>query len=333
MNKQTLAQYNEFLSKNINSLFLKKNSKSTKGVPSHSVLLDQLLNSLYLNPELSDENSSFLKNLIKTQNELKNHLSLLDKLNVSYAIHLVGGSIRDAILNKSDFIKDFDFFINIENFDQKNIAHLLSKNELDSVSWDINSKHTKLHKTKLLQLSINQHTNDCEHICFEDAITHVTPYRADERITKEPMLISVSKLKINDIECDILLSDLNIDSFIEKFDFDICKCSINLTDINKNPTPIEILNNTYTSLDFWTDIIYKKISYNISNKSQTQMENSFANHFKRIKSKYPECNAFITGENHELNEQAEKLALKSDVSFFAVPDQKEDPLLFNRFKL
>ena len=101
-------------------------------------------------------------------------------------------------------------------------------------------------------------------------------------------LFSVIKIKNSGkYPLDLLLNG-NKFSYLNNFDFDICKCTYSINDFNNlNANTASITENLYLYEGFVFDAIYKKLSLNPNIfYNEEQVYKCLTNHYLRIKDKY-----------------------------------------------
>lgn len=270
---------------------------------------------------LSSNNISRLEKKIvlldMLQDCFKLHKTLLPlvELNIAYSIDIIGGSVRDFLLDKHKEIKDLDILINLTPLLNTNMdyysRHLVNnkilktttiiekgwctKEELEKVEFSdtdqLYSKHNKL-----LQVCLNRNHQ----------ITHTQIFTKNEREKKGELLYGEDILKelsgIIKIESkefkypiELLLTDRGTERFYSTIDFGICNVGLKIINLDKdNYVDLigvdTIVDHFAISSDFLQDIQNKTITYNTHNRCFDQIEYSFKNHLKRVEKKYPDYN-------------------------------------------
>lgn len=246
--------------------------------------------------------------------QLHKALIPLVELNIAYSIDLVGGAVRDFLLNNHNKIKDLDVLVRLTNaYNIRNhttyylgdltnhrelvIENILKKNwctreELEDVDFLDNDLLYKKHN-KLLQLCLNRNHQ----------LTSTKIFSKDERKTSEviygtDILKELSGIIKVESDClnypmEILMTDQSREEFLRGIDFGICNVGLKIVKLgdNKKIDLIgfdEIRDNFNCSFAFFEDVKNKTITYNTHNKSPEQIEFSLTNHLKRITEKYPE---------------------------------------------
>jgi hypothetical protein len=242
------------------------------------------------------------------------HKALLPliELNIAYSIDVVGGSVRDFLLDKHREIKDLDILINltpgITNVDYYSRhfvnSQLLntklmtekewcSKEELEAVDFsdkdELYSKHNKLVKVCLNRNHEVVHTQ----IFTKNERTKTGELLYGEEILKELSGIIKVESKGFKYPIELLLTDRGTERFYSNIDFGICNVGLRIINLDKDNyldlvSIHDVRDNFVISTDFLEDVKDKTITYNTYNRSFDQIEYSFKNHLKRVQAKYPE---------------------------------------------
>lgn len=238
-------------------------------------------------------------------------LSKLDEIGIAYSFDITGGAVRDFVTDKP--IKDLDIMLSI--FDTHSNKLVLSK--MNDISFL--KQHFKLESiVAYLQEIISSIHNDDDFIvkkqqlmilCFHEFISEKFTFTSSNRneemsvkdiyqenMLKKNRLLGVFKLCPEKMQLnypiDILLTDFHKIKFIQDFDLDICKASFSLINsiyYTKFPQDSLSLISRFTAeIDFWADIHNKKITLNVDNMSNKNIENSIKKHYQRLKEKYPD---------------------------------------------
>jgi hypothetical protein len=249
-------------------------------------------------------------------------------LNINYSIDIVGGAVRDFLLNNHKEIKDLDILINLTpshtnieyysryyvNDKLLNIRMITERNwctkeELDKVDFsDIEPLYSK--HNKLLQICLNRvHSLTSTQIFTKEQRTKTGELLYGEDILKE--LSGIIKIESKDFNypIELLLTDKGIDQFYSNIDFGLCNIGLRIINLDeyKHLDLIDfhsIKNNFIISQDFIQDVKNKTITYNTYNRSIDQIEYSFKNHLKRVQAKYPGYN--LSFSKNEIDEENQK---------------------------
>lgn len=327
--KPYIYSYNSsFTTYKVGEKFLKENRPMEE-----SIHQDIILEKINLTNFSREDKFKILNDIWQDANLINRILKPLKDLYIPYTLDLTGGSVRDFLLDKHNEIKDLDFMLSIDSVNngeyyKTRMEEYFSKEELEKVSWsrfDRNSDYeymvydSEIIKNKLLQLCFNRFYKDYNF--FE---------HTDERIIKERMkgfyvndkkdrLLSVLKLenpKFN-YPIDILLTDFIKPEFLRDFDFDLCKASICF--VNENigkefpDEPLKLINRVVCDFDFWADVVNKKLTYNVNDRSDKEIERSFTNHYIRLKDKYPEQQLNVIGDNQHAIKLIDSILLSNQL--------------------
>ncbi len=286
-----------------------------------------------------DSKSFVLFQIWSDAKKINNMLAPLKPMGIGYTLDLTGGSVRDFVLDKENDIKDLDFMLSIswQGFNSnevvKKIPAHFSQQELKDVNWseflsgvEKKEKNEDFFETiypidqeelkrKILTLCINRVNQKYEFFGKKNRSIKVNSDNAyDESLTRNDRLMAVAKLDKNNFNTnypiDILLTDFIKPTFLEDFDFDICKasiCFVNNTIKKEFPkSSAHLVGRFVANIDFWADVKNKKISYNVKGRGLKEIDRSFDNHLPRLKAKYPEYEVLIVGSNNASIEYIKK---------------------------
>jgi hypothetical protein len=276
----------------------------------------------YINIEKFQKNKEILKKLLEDTKVIVQLLKPLEILDIHYSLDITGGAVRDFVLDRP--IKDIDLMLSITDNDHNKLKienlhniyeekifpkHVLEKYVID----DDDSLMVK--KQQLIML------------CFDSFIEKEYLFRKQERlkptIAKDDydstlfetdrlygiIKLNQKKLALN-FPIDILLSDFSKLNFLKAFDLDICKASFSLKNDMYNiafpSNPLELISRFSAEKSFFADVLNKKMTLNVNNKSQERIESSIVKHYARLLKKYPDFELNIVGNN--LFENNKKLA-------------------------
>lgn len=276
--------------------------------------IDELLNkakNLYDNmifpsPEKFQQKKEILQKIWTECHFIHQTLSPLRELNINYDLDLVGGAIRDLLLDKEHDISDLDILISFRNgtyhhfHDDKNmkkIQHIFSLEEIQQ--FDLKASD-----------SINDYQNKLVAMCFK----RIPIEKSYHRFTEEERFIfpnvdgygadllesisSFIKLKNQHYPLDILVTPYSREYFLNTYDFDLCRIGLCLTNnLNANhrknridfPINYKMLySRIYTTTHFLNDVYHHTITYDPKGKSEQQLITSFNNRYPKILKKYPD---------------------------------------------
>jgi len=269
-------------------------------------------------------------------------------LNIAYSIDVIGGSIRDFLLDNHKQIKDLDILINL-NPSFKNMDYYLShmighkelnikkitekswctEDELNAVNFSDNDELYEKHN-KLVQLCLNRkHELVSTKVFTKNEREKTSELLYGEDILKE--LSGIIKIESKELKypIELLLTDRGVERFYSTIDFGICNVGLKIVNLDTN-NHLELIDvhkiseNFAISNDFLQDIKNKTITYNTYNRSFEQIEYSFNNHLKRVQAKFPEHK--VEFSKNEIDDETKKyidsIRLMGDLSESLVKEDK-----------
>lgn len=279
---------------------------------------------------LNERKSPYLRKIWEDASYIEDILTPLRNLGFEYTLDLTGGSVRDFVLNNEEKIKDLDFMLKLERHKEGSIYTILnnfSKEELKAVDFeyteDTNDYSVKKEEidAKLVGLCINRklkgvavevNENPFFKVFYKYESDH-NPSGLEMETTKKDRLSAVIKIpesKTN-YPVDIMLTEFVKPEFIEAFDFDLCKVSFSFV----NPFYNKSFPKNYSHLisrfvadpNFWADYKNKKLTINVDEMADWQINRSISNHLPRLKEKYSDYEVQILGKHEHQLEIANKL--------------------------
>lgn len=244
------------------------------------------------------------------------------ELDIDYELHLTGGALRDHILNKTTQVKDLDILI--EFSDKLYIEYMKGKNSVEKKENQkikierffieketiIKKYNLIIHKEqsreKILHEIVYQIVNkikdsevknfllwDENKSKFDNSIkeaplidsTKINEITPDDSIIYDG-LFSVIKVKVKNFKypMDLLLNSCRY-SYLNNFDFNICKClyTVKRLEINKK------VDRLYLYDGFIKDVVDETLSLNSSIfNDEKQIDRCLKDHYIRLKNKYAE---------------------------------------------
>ena len=220
-------------------------------------------------------------------------------------MNLAGGALRDLILDNEDKIKDIDLVLSFEDICKRRI---------------VKDKKTKLYIEDLISIyneNINKLGEAFERSGYEvkryqnfpkEVVQELNPTENDEIYNKLENFLGVLKIKGNNLSYEIdILFVLDIENYVNNFfDFNICKVQ---SEIIRNGFMQENAENLVQNglekfkvknRHFLEDAKNKTITYNLSNKTEEDLLNSFQKHLPRIYDKYKEYKIEFDFEKKDL---------------------------------
>lgn len=263
---------------------------------------EKILDLVYRYTPIPDSKVLITEKMITDAALVYEALMPLYKVDIYFGMHIVGGSIRDLVLDNEHKIKDLDFLIHISSAHQEKILNgeyikKVLKLPKRQFKWntpidDKNKQHEI--QTRLFQCIsylIKQKLNITE----EYAPFNVEDKKDDYLERSLQGVIKVSDSKLN-YPVDILITNIPATRYIEKFDFGICKTGVRLIcgttsmmhvfDFPDNAK--QFFNNIVFDNHFFNDVESKSVSINLDNRSLKDVQRSIDEHLPRIIAKYPD---------------------------------------------
>lgn len=242
----------------------------------------------------------------------------LKKLKIDYSINIVGGAVRDFLLNRQDKIKDIDFMVSIlpseDLKDKINSKFLLfsgifTERDLGLVNWVDDYTDIDDAKGKLIQLCCNKirltthlyNTNSPTNKKDTEKNTKIPdPDEIDsyQAISRERLYSIIKlnnqtshdkKIKFN-YSFDLLMTNMTAPQFLTHFDFDICKASLCVVNTKYNKTvpkdPLHFISRFSAPTEFWADVANKQMTLNTHRKNEKMLKDSVNTHLPSLLNKY-----------------------------------------------
>lgn len=238
---------------------------------------------------------------IEDLSAIKVPLDILRAMGFSFELALVGGCVRDSILDCQYGVKDLDILLTFD--DEFSICNDVDKNlELEcnqliqkQFNWE-----TPTHWNE--KTTNGQKFYDIVYFFISKFLCIEKGFKPRENIVNEEIKITMNNydftenrlrgvIKINDASMhfpvDILFSNYSCNKFIGEFDVDLCKCAFPI-DKEMNLTPRKMLNSLDFAMGFLDDILDKKITLRTENRNcVTEIIRSLEDHIPRVQKKYP----------------------------------------------
>lgn len=284
---------------------------------------------LFWNKKIPKENQLILDRIIRQSSEIYESLIPLTELGITFDMWLVGGSVRDLLLGNGKLIKDLDIMINVYQAPMPKIPKAsqfikkskfdFNKKQLQSIVLRKDSKthfeHWNLLHSKSKDWKVKQKQRLLYDVAAFDVFACALGQKFDLYELYPPSLEQVNNfensnqyldlrlkgvIKIKkegwDWPVDILMSNNNVDSFMQAFDFGICKTAIELVrsfDVRGQrfvfpQTAEDLMKRVRLTHHFLTDFKNKQHSMNVSEvMSLRQVKHSCEDHLPRLEKKYP----------------------------------------------
>lgn len=303
----------------------------------------------------SENKKEVLDKIYHDLNELNQCLIPLKNIGIDYNIRLIGGAVRDYVLDKHEQIKDLDIAIELSassywnsdryyteqeqnrKFTKENLQGFCTLEDLDKVNFN-NDDNLYLKHNKLLQICLSRKTNtqNVNFFAYLNRVVARTGY--GQNILQELSGIIKAKGGVFNYELDILITDKNMDSLIKTIDFNICNASIRIINTAEAgysyfPPLSYLADRFFSSQQFFEDIMNKTVTFNVHKKTYEQIQHSLGDHRERIMKKYPDYTLQVSGKHIGEREQEliEKMMLHHELEQTVV--SQENPIKNKRIKL
>lgn len=220
-------------------------------------------------------------------------------------MNLAGGALRDLILDNENKIKDIDLVLSFEDICKRRI---------------LKDKTKKLYIEEVIEIyneNINRLSKLFEKNGYEvkgfqsfprELVKELNVVESDELYNKLENFLGVLKIKGNSLSYEIdILFVLDIENYVNNFfDFNICKVQSEIIrngkmqESNENLIQNGMENFKVKNRYFLEDAKNKTITYNLSNKTEEDLLNSFQKHLPRIYDKYKEYKIEFDFEKKDL---------------------------------
>jgi hypothetical protein len=283
---------------------------------------------LFWKKKLPQESKEALDNIIKQYNDIFNSLKPMMKLGITFDLWLVGGSVRDLLLGKSSLISDLDIMLTFRqqvqpkiptasffmkrsklDFTKEQIQSIIYRNnsetpfahwnilEEESTDWKINQAKQKIRPTALFDIlacclaqNLDLYEIYSPKVDGENSV-ELTQRYVDHRIT------GVIKIRKDNWKwpVDIIISEYNVNEFIESFDFGICKVAIELlrgSDVREQRkllplTAKNLMKRARLNSQFIKDYQAKELNMVVtSGMTLRQVQHSVEKHLPKLEAKY-----------------------------------------------
>lgn len=270
--------------------------------------------------EINEEKKTILCQIIENKNIIDNKLSPIKELGIDFEFSVVGGALRDLIINKENEINDFDFVlknkcedtdqlikacktlnINIDNRELKHIIEFRKDKKVNQIkemykSWGQEITSDDKYITSEEKRILEEVTREYYFSLIVENLTKDLPetnYFKSNYVDKEYMNFHISGIRqfklSNNKKVDLIISDFGNIEFLSTFDFEICKVFANLNDITNEKDLLEKMVPTGSML---RDLEDKTISLNPIKFNVEHIEYFFSKHYLKLKEKL---------QDHELN--------------------------------
>lgn len=290
----------------------------------------------YLCPKnfLKNNKRTILKNIYEDSKSIYDSLKILPEIGIPFYLDLVGGSVRDFILDNEEKIKDLDFMLNID------LNLYLIAWQQDKEDFWKNKKNELLHKINEIKITEQKdfsfivrildeyknknHFNSNElfnsnnyyqlkhqleseilNFCFTNQIKQdffkTKNFQNQEEYSSDRVKWVIKLIKKN-YEIDLLITNFKKKEFLSSFDFNLCKASFSIISFYYNYFPEnenDFLERTNLDVDFFADVKNKKLTINVDFLSIKDIKSSILDHYSRLLQKYVDYKINIIGNNEE----------------------------------
>ena len=314
----------------------------------------EIFENLFDFEKLNQEKIKTIINLLNDAEKIIESLKIFNQRNLCFdvSIALAGGALRDLILMESPRIKDLDFIVSFKYSDDlisKGFVGTAISLETDNIilKEGIKEANNNLSDMGLEAFDITRISPGIDvGISAGHFIFHVVSQLIKKNFNVENEfwgslkniatienlennfgsenrhLSGVIKIKDHNLnfDIDLLLTSVDIDKYLDAFDYSICKMMINLLEYgDKNfkmiSTPNQFLKRIEISTEIYDDILNKKLSFNTDNFSIDEIQRSLTNHYPRLKEKYNEYELnLISPRNIHSIEDLDKLGLMIELN-------------------
>lgn len=310
--------------------------------PKFKTEINHLFNLYYpKNDCVSIEQKDAINEIISSANLIKSYIKPLEDMGLNFSFSIVGGAVRDWILNKSNEITDHDFVISLNNSESvllplepekiKNFfseAEMLEINQLlkkynpytfkpddnEECKNNICRNYNTFIWPKLFEKIMQMHINNYELFDFKNV--QKIREREESYLFVNNQIHSLFKIKnINNKDIDIIISNFNESGFtyIRGFDFELCKASVDLSFINnknsKSNLVDDFIDNMWLMPGMLRDIHYKTLTITPGKFELEHIKYFMDKHYPKLKKKFPEnkLNALI--RNSSMHKDSENFLL------------------------
>lgn len=274
--------------------------------------------------------------------ELNECMKPLKELGINYSIQLIGGAVRDYLLDKHEQIKDLDIVIELTasryhspHFIREELESFCSNEELDSANFkDDDVLYIKHNKLLQICLSRKANTDYINFLKYEDRVIGKAVY--GENILQSLSGMIKTNGGVFNYELDLLITDDNTKYLINTIDFNICNAAIRVIETgtpgyNLFPPLSHLSERFYSSVQFFEDIMNKTVTFNVNKKTYEQIKHSLGDHKNRIMQKYPDYTLRVSGKHENEKEQSliEKMMLCHELGE-SLELPKDQPIIKNK---
>lgn len=259
---------------------------------------------------LSIEQKLEVRNIVANTKKIVQDLKPLRKLGIDYSLYLVGGAVRDFIVNKPQSINDYDFVLSVEPdskhnkqiqldnikdyFTEQEFSDLSTQAENTKLSNDLrslsNARYNYLVSNKLIEKTIKNANKQYKFYNLKN-IAGIQDKSINYMVINDSIESMFKVTGFEDRKIDIIISKYDGFHYIRTFDFEICKGAIDLGFIKDNryyTSEIdEIFKNMWLMPGMLRDLNDKTLSIQAGRFDQEHIEYFLTKHYPKLQEKFP----------------------------------------------
>jgi hypothetical protein len=281
---------------------------------------------------ISVEQQDSIKEIIENTKIIKKLLKPLEEMGLDFSISIVGGAVRDFVLNKASLINDHDFVVSLNKCDTfipqlepENIHHFFNDLEMTEIKKVLKAntppssliRHHDSYNTfvwpRLFEKIMKFSNNDYK--LFNLANIQEVKDKHENYLIINEAIHSLYKIKnINKKDMDIIVSKYNHNGsqYTRTFDFEICKGAVDLNFINdtsENEIVDMFIDNMCLLPGMLRDIHNKTLSIQAARFELAHVQYFLNKHYPKLKAKYPEYQINTIFAPHCSNKDSESFVL------------------------
>lgn len=257
--------------------------------------------------DLNREQIQVLEDLIENKENIEEKLQPLKKV-CNYSLNVVGGCLRDLLLNQAEKINDYDIIVSRNYADEKKIIELAH-----TLKIPVNVECEEFNQIKQFRIAAKKEQMNTKNIQYEDTdekilmeslkadyyfskvVEHLVKdlpniYHFSAKNVKEEYanyhIMSINQFTgTRDRKVDLIVTDYCEMSFLSTFDIELCKAYVDLGYIK---TKEDIIDNIIVNGSMLEDIENKHFSINAIKFSTDNIDYFFNKHLVKLKEKFPE---------------------------------------------
>lgn len=258
-----------------------------------------LLYLLHYYEEIPESKKKVIEKIIKKLEKITQNLLPLYKLGFEMSVSVIGGSIRDILLNKENDIADIDILISIEKLKVEKTFETCPYVKYKEILGPEILNYLNLGESSNIKFaSLVKYCLEKDNVINEyTVLASKEPSRYGSRDINEHLqcLMKIKKESEDDYPMDIMISHASAQQYVERtVDFNICKAYLKFIDMKKlSSIPIDsysFFDNVVVGRDFLTDAQKKEITLDMSRFNENQITFFMDNHYPKIEKKYNDYN-------------------------------------------